>query len=565
MEFPIDLPGFQECHKSLIQQLINCKDHKFKVEWDCINLLDTSIMRMAVKTQFDLLVWENECAVMESEIDKCDNKIKNSRQLFAAVVLAAKPQLLQISNIKLESKQTAALIMNVTFEISQENKNSSLITRIMNFVKEEEEKLSAASQDNSLEAFFHLLQPPISMQYLNNYTSDEVVSTLAPFQTQNVQWMLGREGHYADSFGNVRPISAIFEQPPLLHVNLNGSIVNQITGKIEKDALRIKELQAYSYRGGVLADEMGLGKTVCVISLLSKHKLDQSNPFHPNNSMFPELIISGATLIIAPGPIIGQWSTEIKKHAIGRSVYIYSGRANGDYIEAEELAKYDVVLTHYETFRTEINHSNPPPDRPRRKAVKYKFKLSPLVSICWFRCVLDEAQMIEGNISRVARMAKMIPRWYSWAVSGTPMKKKYTDLRGIYEFLNIERTFTPKLFSNFVTDKKMTNVFFSFAASTIRRNVKSLLENQIQIPMQYRHVVRVPFSTIEQHYYDDLWRECHQSINLEWMDSINWILPKDASSETVIAYNTAKHRLRSWLLALRQNCIHPSVISNTHL
>lgn len=155
--------------------------------------------------------------------------------------------------------------------------------------------------------------------------------------------------------------------------------------------------------------------------------------------------------------------------------------------------------------------------------------------------------MIEGNISRVARMAKMIPRWYSWAVSGTPMKKKYTDLRGIYEFLNIERTFTPKLFSNFVTDKKMTNVFFSFAASTIRRNVKSLLENQIQIPMQYRHVVRVPFSTIEQHYYDDLWRECHQSVNLEWMDSINWILPKDASSETVIAYNTAKHRLRSWV------------------
>jgi SNF2 family DNA or RNA helicase len=64
--------------------------------------------------------------------------------------------------------------------------------------------------------------------------------------------------------------------------------------------------------------------------------------------MFPELIISGATLIIAPGPIIGQWSTEIKKHAIGRSVYIYSGRANDDYIEAEELAKYDVVLTHYE-------------------------------------------------------------------------------------------------------------------------------------------------------------------------------------------------------------------------
>lgn len=64
--------------------------------------------------------------------------------------------------------------------------------------------------------------------------------------------------------------------------------------------------------------------------------------------MFPGLIVSGATLIIAPGPIIGQWSTEIKKHAIGRSVYIYSGRANGDYIEAEELAKYDVVLTHYE-------------------------------------------------------------------------------------------------------------------------------------------------------------------------------------------------------------------------
>ena len=66
--------------------------------------------------------------------------------------------------------------------------------------------------------------------------------------------------------------------------------------------------------------------------------------------MFPDLTISSATLIIAPGPIIGQWSTEIKKHAPGLRVYVYNGRANNDTIGASDLAAYDVVLTHYEVY-----------------------------------------------------------------------------------------------------------------------------------------------------------------------------------------------------------------------
>ncbi|CAO3696862.1 unnamed protein product [Rhizopus microsporus] len=561
--FPIELIGIgklpSDQHRSLLQLLMEHQSHAIKLNWDYVDMSESVFVRMTATSPDNLILWENECVVMQQDMNACYNKIQDERQLFAAVALAAKSKLLFVNDIKLFDN--SGLCTTISITIDSKSKSNVLVKSICDFMQKEQEE-SESSQDSSLEAFFDTLRPPVSDYYLDNYTSEQVVSHLAPFQTQNVQWMLKREGHCADTLGNVCPLSTLYEQPPLLHKYINGSLVNQVTGEEVNDAKRIKALQMQSYRGGVLADEMGLGKTVCVISLLSKHRHSKDNPFHPQEAMFPDLTISSATLIIAPGPIIGQWSTEIKKHAPGLRVYVYNGRANNDTIAASELAAYDVVLTHYETFRTEINHSEPPPERPRRQAVKYIFQLSPLVSILWFRCVLDEAQMIEANFTRVSKMAKRIPRWYSWAVSGTPMKKKYTDLYGIYEFLQIETTFTPQLFAKCVNDKRLWPVFLDFAKTTIRRNTKWHLENQIRIPKQHRHVVRVPFSTIEQHYYDDLWRKCRDDLHLEWLDSINWTLPSNASPEMATMFNSTKLRMRAWLLALRQNCIHPSVITN---
>lgn len=68
---------------------------------------------------------------------------------------------------------------------------------------------------------------------------------------------------------------------------------------------------------------------------------------HPDPTKFPKLIVSKATLIIAPGAIMSQWASEAKRHTPNLKVYEYKG-ASKDPITAETLAKYDIVLVYYE-------------------------------------------------------------------------------------------------------------------------------------------------------------------------------------------------------------------------
>ena len=47
--------------------------------------------------------------------------------------------------------------------------------------------------------------------------------------------------------------------------------------------------------------------------------------------------------------------------------------------------------------------------------------LSPLLSLRWWRVVIDEAQMVESGTAKAAAMARRLPAMHRWAVSGTPM------------------------------------------------------------------------------------------------------------------------------------------------
>jgi DNA repair protein RAD16 len=99
-------------------------------------------------------------------------------------------------------------------------------------------------------------------------------------------------------------------------------------------------------RGGILADEMGMGKTLQTIALIVA-KRSEVRP----------------TLVVAPVAAVMQWYSEIEKFtgAAGSespllSVHVYHGAQK---ISAQELAKFDIVLTTYQTlendYRKEAN------------------------------------------------------------------------------------------------------------------------------------------------------------------------------------------------------------------
>lgn len=86
------------------------------------------------------------------------------------------------------------------------------------------------------------------------------------------------------------------------------------------------------------------------MGLITKHTLNTNDPSHPNPLNFPKLTVSKATLIIAPGSIMSQWASEIKKHTSNLTVYEYKGAVD-DPIDAESLSKYDIVLVYYEVWK----------------------------------------------------------------------------------------------------------------------------------------------------------------------------------------------------------------------
>ena len=58
---------------------------------------------------------------------------------------------------------------------------------------------------------------------------------------------------------------------------------------------------------------------------------------------------------------------------------------------------YDVVITTYQTLRSDLYVAHPGPKRPRRSAVVYERPRSPLVMVEWKRVVMDEVQMVGGG------------------------------------------------------------------------------------------------------------------------------------------------------------------------
>ena len=196
--------------------------------------------------------------------------------------------------------------------------------------------------------------------------------------------------------------------------------------------------------GGILSDEMGLGKSIQVIALL----LSRRN----------EARAVGPSLIVCPASLVYNWLSEFEKFAPNMSVIAVSGaknerrramaRAFGDAnagsanapaegaadvagspaegtadVEAASAAAgdpvgaaapIDVLVTSYDTLRIDVDDFG---------AHEY------------FCCVLDEAHYIKNPATRITRAAKRVRARHRFALTGTPLENRLSDLWSIFDFL----------------------------------------------------------------------------------------------------------------------------------
>ncbi|OWK35034.1 DEAD/DEAH box helicase [Fimbriiglobus ruber] len=153
--------------------------------------------------------------------------------------------------------------------------------------------------------------------------------------------------------------------------------------------------------GALLADEMGLGKTAQ--SILALRLL-----FHQG------IIKSG--LLIAPKPLIHNWSRELKLWAPDLPFEVFPSDP-----ELRKTAWFvsncPLKLINYEALTRDSDVINDP---------RVHFDV----------VLLDEAQRIKNYGSRTAQVVRSVRRTRSWALSGTPIENHPDDLINIFAFVD---------------------------------------------------------------------------------------------------------------------------------
>jgi E3 ubiquitin-protein ligase SHPRH len=169
-----------------------------------------------------------------------------------------------------------------------------------------------------------------------------------------------------------------------------------------------------------------------------------------------------------------------------------------------------------------------------------------LVRINWWRCCLDEAQMVESGVSKAAQVAQMIPRVNAWAVSGTPVKKNLEDLLGLLIFLRLEPFCSSMKLWQRVDRSTLKQLYGQIAI----RHTKHSVAHELKIPRQRRSVITMPFTAIEEQYYDEIFQEMCLRLSLA---SDGTPISDDYDPEAMA------DSMRAWLRQLRETCLHPLV------
>ena len=163
--------------------------------------------------------------------------------------------------------------------------------------------------------------------------------------------------------------------------------------------------------GGILADEMGLGKSVQLIALLLSRY--QRNTGEMGDGSL------GPSLIVCPASLVYNWGAEFTKFAPSFNAVVVAGTkaerrtAIGRAFRADEPT---VLITSYDLLRRDVDDYT---------ANEQRFNVM----------ALDEAQYIKNHTTKIAKAVKAVAADHRFALTGTPIENRLSELWSIFDFL----------------------------------------------------------------------------------------------------------------------------------
>ena len=151
--------------------------------------------------------------------------------------------------------------------------------------------------------------------------------------------------------------------------------------------------------GGILADDMGLGKTLQVIALfLAAKERGETTP----------------SLVVCPTSVVLGWEQEMARFAPSLRVLCVIGDAAARQEKLSHAAEYDVLVTSYDMLKRDVDAYVP---------LRFHYH------------ILDEAQYIKNSQTQNARAVKTVRSAQRFALTGTPVENRLSELWSIFDFL----------------------------------------------------------------------------------------------------------------------------------
>lgn len=265
--------------------------------------------------------------------------------------------------------------------------------------------------------------------------------------------------------------------------------------------------------GGILADDMGLGKTLEVLTFLAAHP-------------------GTRTLVVCPASLVYNWEEECRRFYPAAQIAAVAGAANTRKMQIEDWDQHDILITSYDLLKRDI-------DLYGGRRFDYM--------------IIDEAQYIKNASTLAAKAVKAIASGCRFALTGTPIENRLSELWSIFEFLMPGYLFSYKKFKEELEgpiaegkDEAARVRLSRFVRPFILRRLKK--EVLKELPDKVEEVVYARMEEEQNSLYQA--REKQLLMTL--------------ASQTDADFKTQKLWVLAELTALRQICCNPALVYDNY-
>ena len=281
--------------------------------------------------------------------------------------------------------------------------------------------------------------------------------------------------------------------------------------------------------GGILADDMGLGKTLQIITLLEHARLEAiSKTVDLTDTASHTACPPPVSLIVCPSSLVYNWDSEIEHFAPNLKTLLITGTAQ----ERQELlthyADYDVLITSYDMLKRDIaSYDN----------LHFHFQ------------IIDEAQYIKNHRTQAARSVCNIHSVTRFALTGTPIENRLSELWSIFEYL-MPGFLYPYAYFRSELEQPIVENKDQIAATRLQQLVRPFIMRRLktdvlkELPDKLEHAVYAQMT--------DEQNKLYTANTLK--------LQKDLEQQSDSMFKTSKIQILAELTKLRQLCCDPSLI-----